>query len=42
MNKITDVKSSGPVQTYSWNGIFVNMFNKFIILPASKQIEAIS
>ena len=41
-NKITDVKRSGPVQTQSANGISINKFNRFIILPISKQKQAIS
>ena len=41
-NKITDVKRSGPVHTQSANGISINKFNRFIILPINKQMEAIS
>ena len=41
-NKITDIKRRGAAQTWSANGILINRFNKFIILPINKQMEAMS
>ena len=40
--KIADVKRSGTAQTSSANGISINFLNRFILVPISKQMEAIS
>ena len=41
-NKITETNSRGPVHTYKPKGISIIRFNKFIMLPVNKQIDAIS
>ena len=42
INNTTETKRSGPVHTYNPNGISIIKFSKLIILPMSKQIDAIN